>query len=152
MRYQILLQLFLLQSEQTQLPQLLLKGGVLLILAALHWTCSTSSVTFLFAGAQNWTQYSRYSLRDNKKREIITSLDLLAMSLLATLSSLLTSIDAKVHYLVIYRWLATRTSSSYSELACPTKANLAQVHELNIILAEALLLCFTVFKNITQMQ
>lgn len=138
---QILLQLFLLQSEEVQLPQLLLRGGVFLILAALHWTCSTSSVTFLFAGAQNWTQYSRYSLRDNEKREIITSLDLLALPLLASLSSLLTFIDAKVRYLFIYRLLATRTSSSYSELACPN--NPSQVYELNIILAETLLLFYS---------
>ena len=71
----------LLQNEQPQLPRLLLIrlfSRPLPSLAALLWTCSSPSMSFLWWGAQNWTQHSRCSLTSTEYRGTITALLLLA--------------------------------------------------------------------------
>lgn len=79
------LKLLLLQAKQAQFSQAFLTGQVLwflTIVVALCWTHSNLPVSLLNGRAPNWIKYSRCGLINAEQREIITSLDLLAMLLL----------------------------------------------------------------------
>ena len=55
----------LFQAKQAQLPQPFLLGEVLQPsdhLSGLLWTCSKSSMSFMYLGPQAWMQYSRWGL------------------------------------------------------------------------------------------
>ena len=68
----------LFQAKQAQFPQLFLIGDPLIILVALLWIRSKSSMSFLYWGPKAWMQYSRWDLTGAEQRGTVTSLSLLA--------------------------------------------------------------------------
>ena len=75
----------LLQAEQAQFPQPVFTGmcsSSLIIFVALLRSPSNSSLSFLYLVSQTWMQYSRWGLTWAEYRGVITSLSLLATSLL----------------------------------------------------------------------
>lgn len=66
-------------------------------LGGICWTCSSTSLSFLYWTGQNWTQYSRYGLTSAKWRGRTTSLALLATLLVMQPRTWLAAFDARAH-------------------------------------------------------
>ena len=79
---------------------------------ALCWTLSSTSMSSLCRGAQNWTQYSRGGLTSAEWRGRLTSLDLLATLLLMQPRQLLAAFAARAHCWLMASLLSTRSFSA----------------------------------------
>lgn len=106
-----------LKAEQTQFAQLFLKGEML---EALYHPCAPQLGSlqeipvFLYWGAQNWIQYSRWGLIRAEKRGRITSLELLATLLLMHPRMPLAFLVTRAHYWVMDSLSSIRTPRSFS--------------------------------------
>ena len=74
---------------------------------ALHWALSSSSLSFLNWGAENWTEYSGCGLTSAEQRGRIISLDLLAMLFLMHPRTLLAFLATRAHCWLMADLLST---------------------------------------------
>lgn len=86
----------------------------LVVFVTLHWTFSSSSISPLYWGAQNWIQYCRCDLTSDERRGRIASLDLWTMLLIMQPSMKLTFFATRVHCWLMVSFLTTWTPGVFS--------------------------------------